>query len=64
MSRDNLEHGWIIGKYGDRYETAAICRCEWCDKQIYHEEYLYRVNGCLICEECKENRDLENEEVW
>ena len=64
MSRDNLEHGWLVGKYGERYKKEPICLCEWCDEEIYFEEDLYKVNGCLICAECKRNRDLENEEVW
>lgn len=63
MERDNIEHGWL-GRYSRNTNKEPICHCEWCDEPIYYEEDVHNVNGWYICDECRDTRERENEEVW
>lgn len=59
--RDNLEHGWLVGREQIeecRQEKQAVGVCAWCGEDIYEDEdfytYGYNEAGELLCIDCLE----------
>ena len=56
MPKDDLEHGWLVGR-GERGNSDAqrkkVGKCAWCGQTIYEDEefetYGYNDAGELLC---------------
>ena len=64
--RDNLEHGWLVGRRCDvEYDDerkVRVGRCACCDEEIYEDEeletYVITSAGELLCIDCNEEVGL------
>lgn len=61
MPRDDLEHGWLVGRgelVGSDEQPKKVGKCAWCGETIYEDEeletYGYNETGELLCWNCYE----------
>lgn len=51
MSRDDIEHGWLVSNAHEE-EREQKHTCDWCEEDILEGDEYYEFSGEKVCLDC------------